>query len=310
MLAPKRPIPMTTSTPLARVLLAAAPAQPLADVLGADGYHVLQADSGRQATRLRAHDGEADLILVAAELPDMRGVELCRILHDELRLGFNVPLLILTRREPTPEERVGALSAGAWDCVRCADAADLADLRLKLRVYVQAKRNIDEGLAESFVDPVTKLHTRPGLARRARELGALMARQHGALACVVFAFADAPSGSQAAGAVSRTARLSDVVGVLGPDAYAVLAPATNAEGAVRLAHRVAAMLRHDEDPVATAPAIRVGYEAVANLRYAPLDPVTLLLRAAAALEAGRPEPDAPWLRRFDPSAAASAPVPA
>jgi hypothetical protein len=43
----------------------------------------------------------------------------------------------------------------------------------------------------------------------------------------------------------------------------------------------------------------VGYDAVVNLKYAPVDPVALLGRAAAAVRHGRPEPGYPWVRRFD-----------
>ncbi len=47
------------------------------------------------------------------------------------------------------------------------------------------------------------------------------------------------------------------------------------------------------------PGLRVGYDAVVNLKYAPIDPVALLGRAAAAVRNGRPEPGYPWVRRFD-----------
>ncbi len=47
------------------------------------------------------------------------------------------------------------------------------------------------------------------------------------------------------------------------------------------------------------PGLRVGYDAVVNLKYAPIDPVALLGRAAAAVRNGRPEPGFPWVRRFD-----------
>jgi hypothetical protein len=82
-------------------------------------------------------------------------------------------------------------------------------LSLKLQVYIQAKQNIDDNLADSFVDPVTKLHTRAGLARRARELGALMVRMHGAFASLVFGFENEIAASRGGAVVAASARISD-----------------------------------------------------------------------------------------------------
>src|SRR2546422_2131987 len=70
---------------------------------------------------------------------------------------------------------------------------------LSLETYLQAKRNIDVALA-GLMDPATGLHTRPALARRARELGALMSRARGGLACVVFAL-DAHAADPKAGSI-------------------------------------------------------------------------------------------------------------
>src|SRR5207244_9978224 len=44
--------------------------------------------------------------------------------------------------------------------------------------------------------------------------------------------------------------------------------------------------------------VRCGYEAVANVGYAPIEPVDLLVRASTALRTGRAESGS-WLRRFD-----------
>jgi hypothetical protein len=44
--------------------------------------------------------------------------------------------------------------------------------------------------------------------------------------------------------------------------------------------------------------VRCGYEAVANVGYAPIEPVDLLVRAAAAVRTGKTDSGS-WLRRFD-----------
>src|SRR5438309_1985544 len=104
-------------------------------------------------------------------------------------------------------------------------------------------------------------------------------------------------------ALKSTARLADVVGRLSAAAFAVLAPDTDAGGARRLAERLAQSIRTRTTPpdaTLAAPGVRVrcGYEAVANMGYAPIEPVELLVRASAALRTGKPEGGG-WTRRFD-----------
>lgn len=283
----------TTTTPL--VLIAAARETSLAGVLGASGYAIAQPRTGALALE-RARTTRPDLVILEADLPDMSGIDACWLLRSDPHIGRNVPILILTPSLPTPEQRVTALRAGAWDFVRYP--GDAEELSLKLETYLQAKRNIDVALADGLVDPATGLHTRPGLARRARELGALMARHHGALACVVMELVSAPLDARTGALVAQAARVSDVVGTLGPSAFAVLAPLTDHAGAVKLAQRLADALREEVGSDAAAgPAVRAGYDAVANLKYSPIDPANLLARAAAAVRNGTPEAGSPWMRR-------------
>jgi len=269
--------------------------------LGPTGYSVLESATASRALD-RARDTRPDVIILDSDLPDLTGLEACRLFRGEPHIGRNVPILLLTSGPPTPDQRVTALRAGVWDFLRYP--GDVDELSLKLETYIQAKRNIDATLAEGLIDPTTGLHSRPGLARRARELGALMARHHGALACVVFAVDSSPTDPRAANLLAQTARVCDVVGSLGPGEYAVLAPGTSDAGAIRFAQRFASALCASpggsrENMVTPGPGLRVGYDAVVNLKYAPIDPVALLGRAAAAVRNGRPEPGYPWVRRFD-----------
>ncbi len=270
----------------------------LGRVLETNGYAVVQAPSGTRALEW-ARDIRPDLIILDADLPDMSGIDACWLFRYDPHVGRNIPILILTEDKPTPEQRVTAIRAGAWDFLRYP--GDLDELSLKLQTYVQAKRNIDVALAEGLVDPATGLHSRSGLARRARELGALMSRNRGALACVVFAMDADPPDPKAGSLVAQAARLSDVVGALGPTEFAVLAPGTDDAGALKLADRIGGTLREairGTGPRVSWPTLRIGYDAVANLKYSPIDPIGLLARAAAAVRSGKPEPDYPWVRRF------------
>ena len=92
---------------------------------------------------------------------------------------------------------------------------------------------------------------------------------------------------------------------MGLGLVAVLAPGTDAIVALRLAERLAGSLEvGTTDAVALGlPGVRVrcGYEAVANMGYAPIEPTELLLRAAAALRTGQAEGGG-WLRRFEAAA--------
>jgi PleD family two-component response regulator len=291
---------MTTANGVPPIILVAiGPGGSLASALNREQYTVLEAQSGALALEW-ARDIMPDTIILDANLPDLPAIEACRLLRDDLRVGHNVPVLILSPQPPTPEQRVAALRAGAWDFLRYPNGPD--ELTLKLQTYVQAKRNIDIALADGLVDPETGLHNRHSLARRARELGALMARRHGSLACVVFGLEADARDSRLGAALSRGARVSDVVGRLGPTELAILAPATAHAGAVRLAQRAAGPLREVLRAAQSAGAevrLEAGYAAVANLGYTPIDPVDLLARAAHAVRAGEPEPDCPWVRRFD-----------
>src|SRR5437879_13644959 len=91
-----------------------------------------------------------------AELPDMSGIDACRLLHSDPRIGHTVPTLILAPNKPTPEQRVAALRAGVWDFLLYPP--DPEELWLSLEPYLQAKRHIDVALA-GLLDPATGLHT-------------------------------------------------------------------------------------------------------------------------------------------------------
>ncbi len=281
------------------VLIAGARDHSLASALEANGYAVVQPPTAALALE-QARDVRPDVIILGAELPDISAIDAGWLFDNDLHIGGNVPILILAPDRPTPEQRVTALHAGAWDFLRYP--GDLDELLVKLQTYVQAKRNLDAALAEGPVDAPTGVHSRASLARRARELGALMSRQHGALACIVFALDVDHVDPRAGSVVARVARVSDVVGALGPTEFAVVAPATDHAGAVKLARRITAALSEtlgSGGVLTPGSTLRVGYAAVGNLQYSPIDPVALLLRATTALRSGEPEPGSPWVRRFD-----------
>src|SRR2546426_2169078 len=85
-------------------------------LLEGGGYAVLQERTGQHGLE-RAGTTEPDVILVDAELPDMAGVELCRMLRAHPRVSSRTPILLAIRHAPTREQRPAALRAGAWECI-------------------------------------------------------------------------------------------------------------------------------------------------------------------------------------------------
>src|SRR5882762_1366509 len=242
------------------VLIAGAPQPSLASELGDHRYAIARAQTGGLAVEW-ARDLHPDAILLAADLPDMSRIEACRLLRADLRVGSSMPILFLCAEEPSHAERVIALRAGAWGFLR--SPGDAAELALQLDAYLQAKQHVDAAFAQGLIDRATALHSRLGLVRRARELGALMTRTRGSLACIVFALDTEPASAAIAHVVTQNTRASDVVGTLEPTSVTVLAPATDLVGAAKLAERVGGSLGD--------AALRVGYDAVTNLKSAPMD---------------------------------------
>lgn len=302
-----------TSPPAPVVLLASAyeSFRAIETVLAPSGYVMARVHTG-QAALAHAASLPADVIIIDADLRDPDGLSVCRALRSSGHVTSSTPILLVTNG-PTPrQQRVQAIRAGASECVSLP--IDGEEFALRLEALVAAKRDVDHARAESLVDRETGLYNARGLARRALELGTHAYRRGTALACVVFA-ADVDAGLPRAGtsgagvdqivSVFRSApRGSDAVARLGPNELAIIAPDTDAAGALRLAERVAssvdeAMTGHS----AIAPSrvqLRAGYAAVSNFREASLDPASLLEHASKALALSRGDQDGSWIRPFVP----------
>ncbi len=287
-------------------------------LLSANGFAVLRTPTGQHALS-RARTTNPDVIFLEAVLSDRSGLDVCRTLIEDGHVSRSTPIIITTPHDPTREQRIEALRVGAWDCV--GPAADGLELTLKLHALMRAKLDADRSRAQGLLDPATGLYNRQGMARRVQELGSFAFREHGSLACVVLALDLDPDaitdGGTAAEAILRSVqalksngRLSDVLGRLGPTEFAVLAPSTDPAGALRLAERMVRAIREsstaDGERVPVRQ-VRVGYEAVSNVGYAPIQPVDLLVRASAALRRGTAEGGRSWIRRYDDGLGPSAP---
>ncbi len=278
-------------------------ARSLESVLGPHGYASVRAYTGRQALEL-ARRVHPDVVIVDSGMPDITGIEICQRFREDLEFPRSTPIIVTTSGPASRAQRLEALRAGAWEFL--TQPIDAESLLLKLDLYVQARREIDRSRDESLLDSATGLYNVRGLARRAREIGADASRRHAPLACVAISpVVDASSdgsgelderiAEHVSDVCRRMARSSDAVGRLGRAEFAIIAPSTDSEGAVRLVQRLKEQV--EATPVrldggeSRQVRFKAGYSAVANFAQSSVDAVELLLRAASALRQAR-GPDA------------------
>lgn len=272
----------------------------LESVLGPRGFATVRAFTGRQALEL-VRTTRADAVVIDVGLPDISGLDVCRLLREEPTFQTGTPVILLTSGTPTRAQRLEAYGAGAWELL--SEPYDIDALMLKLDLFVRAKREADRTLESGLLDPATGVYNARGLARRAREIGADAARRRAGLACVAFAAkAEGLGASEASVDVEslvvarlsevcrQAARVSDAVGRLGRSEVVVIAPSTDAAGAERIVARVRSLveatpLRHG-DRVSSLRVI-AGFTAVSDFSTSSSDVVSLLLRAASELRLGR-----------------------
>jgi diguanylate cyclase (GGDEF)-like protein len=285
-------------------------ARSLESLLSPGGYAILRAYTGRQ-TLERAHEVGPDLIILDASLPDIPGIELCRRLRSDRRVSSATPILITTAGRCTREERLEALSAGAWDFIGLPLDAD--DLILRLNAYMRAKLEAERTKEEGLIDPLTGLYNLQGLRRRARELGTDAYRHGRALACVALALRiEDPSNSDSsdvfwdaidrAGTVLRdSGRISDAIGRIRDGEFVIIAPETDDTGAHQLAQRLSTEVEEIMAVGESMPPVQVlaGYSAVPNLQSAGVRPSAILANAKMALSRLQAQPGGSGVLRYE-----------
>lgn len=275
-------------------------ARSLASILGAHGYAVVRASSARQALDA-ARSTLPSAFFIELQLPDMDGLDLCHRLKELGAASASTPIVLTATGVVSYAQRLEAAKCGAWELL--TQPFDATLLLHRLETFLRARREVEQLHDASLIDAPTGLYNARGLTRRAREIGADAQRRRAPLACVAFTLevddpADQEVGIDAIAEVAhhvsdivrRTARVSDAVGRLGQSEFAVVAPATEAEGAVRLAERLQRIFR-DEPAIVQGRSysvrLRAGYAAVADLADSAVDAVELLMRASTTLRYGR-----------------------
>jgi two-component system response regulator RegX3 len=115
--------------------------EPLAFLLGKEGYEVVVAADGNEALA-KFDKGGADLVLLDLMLPGMSGTEVCR----QIRTTSNVPIIMLTAKDDEVDKVVG-LELGADDYVTKPYSARelLARVRAVLRRGADTGSDLDAG---------------------------------------------------------------------------------------------------------------------------------------------------------------------
>lgn len=296
-----RPFPPTATTAPPPIVVVGIEqewaARSLETVLGPRGFAVVRAYSGRQTLDL-AEVASPDVVLIDSRLPDMDGVEVCRALRDERRIGRHIPVVITTSG-PVPRDFLrAAYLAGAWSVWEQPIDGEL--LLLRLQTWVDAKRVVDAAERASLIDLDSGLYTYRGLSHRAREVLADATRRHTPVTCIAIGpmvsrvhptTDEFPVPAHLANDIGRilsgVARGSDVVGRMGSSEFAIVAPMTEVSGAVelveRLRDRVAAMPPLIADGKSSRVALRAGLACVAKENIGVSDGSDLLVRASTAL---------------------------
>ncbi|HUL48592.1 MAG TPA: diguanylate cyclase [Gemmatimonadales bacterium] len=287
------------------------PAMALHSVLQPAGYQVVLVHTGAAAV-MAARRLAPDVCWIWSKLPDGSPADVCRQLLDSRAVSRSTPILVMGAAPLLRAERLDALRAGAWDVVPFP--FDAEELLLKLESFVLSKREFDQARDDALLDPKSGLYSRRGIERRIEELLADAVRRRAPLTCVVLAadpqLEDAGSGTSdartpgvgdhVAGLLHSRGRLSDSIGRFGENEFAVLAPATNAEGAVKLFERLTGVV--ETTPLLTSVplprvSIHAGFE-VLDQFAAPPKPADLLRHASAALEKARAARNASRIERY------------
>ena len=85
-------------------------ARSLESIIGPQGYAVVRAHTGRQALDL-ARRTQPDVIIIDAGMPDLPGVEVCRMIRSDVLFTASTPIVITTAGPASRADRLEAFRA-------------------------------------------------------------------------------------------------------------------------------------------------------------------------------------------------------
>ena len=110
-------------------------------------------------------------------------MDLCARLRELHTVRPSTPILIFSSGTLTRQDELDAFDAGAWGIL--SPPFNPQELLARLEPLVDAKRDVDDLLDSSFVDPLTGFYNVHGLMRRIAEISAETGRSRRPLAWVV-----------------------------------------------------------------------------------------------------------------------------
>ena len=116
---------------------------PLAFLLGREGFHTIVVDNGLDALQVFDREG-ADLVLLDVMLPGMSGMEVCR----KLREVSSVPIIMLTAKDSELDKVLG-LELGADDYVTKPYSA--RELIARIRAVLRRRSAETDSATESVL---------------------------------------------------------------------------------------------------------------------------------------------------------------
>src|ERR1700684_2259553 len=123
--------------------------------LSLSGYEVLLADSGADALS-QVSGAVPDAVVLDIGLPDIDGLEVCRLLRLE---GNRIPGLMLTARDAV-SDRIDGLDAGADDYL--VNPSDVDELRARLGALLRRATFDPSQKGEDSAPVFVDLHLDPG----------------------------------------------------------------------------------------------------------------------------------------------------
>jgi diguanylate cyclase (GGDEF)-like protein len=231
-------------------------------LLEREGYRVLAARNGSEAVE-QARISLPDLVLLDVMMPEMDGLDACRLIKEN-ETTRDIPIIFLSARDET-EMKVSGLSLGADDYISKPFEAE--ELIARVHVAIRLKRERDQlrlsaeeasmraeqAQARAMTDALTGLLNRYGLQHTLAREHAETRRYHRQLSCVLIdldnfktindtyghAIGDLTL-QQIAGILREAVRASDTVFRYGGEEFLVLLPETDIDGAVALAEKIRA----------------------------------------------------------------------
>jgi diguanylate cyclase (GGDEF)-like protein len=225
-----------------------------------EDYLIHTAKNGREAVEL-ARALRPDLIILDVMMPELDGLQACRLLKDEEETR-DIPVIFLSALDDL-ETKLDGLSLGANDYIskpfrpeelvaRIGVAIRLKDERDRLRRSAEEARRRAEAASEmSMSDALTGLLNRYGLQRSLQRKLAEARRYTRPLSCLLIdidyfksvndTYGHAAGDTalmQVARVLTEAVRGSDVVCRYGGEEFLVLAPETQLDGAVALAEKI------------------------------------------------------------------------